>query len=138
MPLIDREGLERLYGEPEITQLAPADAAGEARLADAITRAQAEIDSRLGHRYQLPLPATTELVEAAGVLVRARLYIYDPPEWLTDEAAERRRYLDEAAQGKRTLLGLEPRTASPPTATTVESLRGRRDRRMTREALRDY
>lgn len=136
MPLVERADLEQQFGKSEIDQLVGTDAQADARLTDAIERTETEIESRLGERFVLPLQPTLEVKEIAGVLVRARLYVHNPPEWITEAAAEKRRYLDEAARGKRGIQGLQVQGAERKSATRTTKTRA--DRTFTDESLSDF
>ena len=136
MPLIARADLEQQFGKSEIDQLVGTDAQADARLTDAIERTETEIESRLGERFVLPVQPTVEIKEIAGTLVRARLYVHNPPEWITEAAAEKRRYLDEAARGKRGIQGLETKGSERKSVT--RTTKTREDRTFTEESLQGF
>ena len=134
--MIDRDYLEQVFGSVEIEQLAggpDGDAAADSRVDDAIALATDEANSRLSPRYSTPITnAPREVQEHVAHLARARLYPTSLPEYVAEQRTQARSYLDQAASGRREILGLTPRNRG---RVSIYGKRGRRDRDMTRESL---
>lgn len=107
MAYVTVDALQARFGAREIELLLDRDADGlpdtgtaEAAIADA----GAEVDTLLGARYPIPLPATRWLAAAVADLARARLYDQQPPDAVSQRRDAVIARLHEIARREAVLL----------------------------------
>lgn len=107
MAYLTVEELKARFGEREIELLLDRDANGlpDAGTADAaIADASGEVDTILGGRYPIPLPATAWIKTQVADLARFRLYDQQAPEAVTQRREGALRALRDVASGRGILL----------------------------------
>lgn len=103
MPYCTQADLESRYGENELIQLTDDDGAGSidaTKVADAIARADADIDGALSDAGYTPPVTWSRLRARAEALTRAFLYRYGRPEDVTKDFDEARAFLDKISAGQ--------------------------------------
>ncbi len=111
MPYASRADLVARFGATEIDDLAPL-ADGASPRADAVLAdADADIDSQLADRYDLPLPPGEypTLKSIAADFARARLYDDDAPERVLGRMSSAGGRLREIVSGERVLVDADGR-----------------------------
>jgi len=108
MAYVTVDELKARFGADEIELLLDRDANGlpDNGTADAaIADASAELDTMLGGRYPIPLPATQWLKSAVADLARARLYDEKAPDAVMERRKEVIARAREIGRGQGVLLG---------------------------------
>lgn len=119
------------FGEDEIVQITdravPATGAPDAAVAErALGSAQAEIDSYIANRVQLPLATVPDVLrDCACDIARHRLHGAVVPEEVTKAYERRLAWLRDVSAGRAT-LGAVTQTATPPPAGLPEIVSGGR------------
>lgn len=112
MTYATRADLATRYGERELIQVTdkakpPSGAADEATIARALADADAEIDSRIGVRYTVPLaaPAPGVIVDAACRIARYKLHEDKATEKIRRDYEDAVAYLRDVATGRANVPG---------------------------------
>lgn len=126
MTYIDRAKMIAEFGEKELTELTDRDGSAGAIvdpvLVQAMTNAEAEIDSYIGNRYPLPLPTVPEVIRSfACDMARYRLYDARATEEVTKRYERAVSWLRDVSKGVVSLGLLVTDTAPTDQATIVSA-----------------
>lgn len=119
--------IAEIYGADQLARLMDSDGDGiseNASIARALTYTDAQINSYLGVRYALPLPATPDLVKMLAIDIAVYRIAQDHTR-LTDEMAKRYddaiRQLDKLATGKA-VLPIPTTSGAPEVAAQADAV----------------
>jgi phage gp36-like protein len=138
MPYATTRDLITRFGEFEIQNLASIDGdevLDNDKIASALSDAEAEINSYLGQRYQLPLSSVPEVVKGACCdIARYNLYANQTTDEVQARYNKRISWLRDVASN-RASLGLAEKTQSSAFSVAVSNGGGRI---FTRDTLKGY